>query len=914
MIGSPDLLAFTGTEGFEEAEDEHLARRLPEELSVPLQRPGQPWSCSARFHRDFILVAEFCEQVGPKPVLTIPDDHSVIGSFDINHFSVRIMSVDYQASGPGHTPPSSHGPQLNFNEDSKVILGDSADDAFAYVQHVTLYDLEARGMVRPFCMAYVCSDQAKLMENFLELSTSFSQASDSLKTGNRQAFSMELQNKLQELESKRLLLLQNKELQESMCQITDVDDRSEELEAVEHSIFNHSDLLRQVTSYPNRKLNQPDFLPYDPAEALTDPISLIGPEPYLSSSIHTSSSSRSEHHLKSLHELCNTYFLSLMKKRLSDTERRLRGDRSILRTSRVIQSISRKLELTNFLFELWSPDDMEEEERGCVEVDTRLGSKQDTEASHSQTPALEFFFSCVEEIPIKLEPVEGRTATPEPNAETGSVSSGDSIEVLGTEKSYRTQHIIARSDSREMLGVMTDTCVKRPLVDAGVKRVRAYARRANSEDSIEVLSTTESIFPEDLKAITEEEAEQPLSTALDSEEEQLHTLGNSDLKQRNPSAADSLCEEENIEPVKEEEDEGLFHQEEVLKQSVSSTAGEEESTVLMEMNKVYKDNITETMLKPLHEEAVKSTASSELHQRLRSLPDLLMTFSPRLTLTESDHSAPPQPPLRLHSIDESSDCTSFTNSSDPSSLSLNTCSSPHSARRRRRRAALTALRFIKQNSFSQHALFCLLSGRPLVVIGGEKMSVRKLVDALSLFLPNPGPDRSAVMPFLATPLQLTDLITWRLMGIHRSQSSSSSSIVLSLTRYSRYLALLDLDQQTLCCPSYSGSLISKLVPPQSAISRGITYLLHLESCLTALANHVLLYTFNPALRRLNTNTVTSSGEDEPQCVRNVCSSESDWRVMHFLSDLIKERHVGRGPAVLRFSYSPVHQHRNTNPT
>lgn len=133
-------------------------------------------------------------------MLTIPDDPRVIGSFDLNHFSVRLMSVDYQASGPGQAHPSCPGPRLNFSEDSKVILGDSAEDAFAYVHHMTLYDLEARGMVRPFCMAYVCSDQAKLTENFIELSSSFTQASDSLKTGNRQSFSLELQRKLQELE------------------------------------------------------------------------------------------------------------------------------------------------------------------------------------------------------------------------------------------------------------------------------------------------------------------------------------------------------------------------------------------------------------------------------------------------------------------------------------------------------------------------------------------------------------------------------------------------------------------------------------------------------------------------------------------------------------------------------------------
>lgn len=45
------------------------------------------------------------------------------------------------------------------------------------------------------------------------------------------------------------------------------------------------------------------------------------------------------------------------------------------------------------------------------------------------------------------------------------------------------------------------------------------AKRANSEDSIEVLSTTESIIPEDLTAITEEEAEAfPLTNGFGNED------------------------------------------------------------------------------------------------------------------------------------------------------------------------------------------------------------------------------------------------------------------------------------------------------------------------------------------------------------------------------------------------------------
>lgn len=159
---------------------------------------------------------------------------------------------------------------------------------------------------------------------------------------------------------------------------------------------------------------------------------------------------------------------------------------------------------------------------------------------------------------------------------------------------------------------------------------------------------------------------------------------------------------------------------------------------------------------------------SDVHQTVQSVPDLHVNFAPPVALAEVDRWTPPCAPLRLLSIDEASDCTSFTGSSEPPSPTQNIHSSTHTdKRRRRRKAGLRALRFLKQNSFSQHAVFCLLSGRPLVVIGGDESLVRKLVDALSLFLPAPGPDGNAVMPCLCTPLQLTDLLTWRLIGIHR---------------------------------------------------------------------------------------------------------------------------------------------------
>lgn len=217
--------------------------------------------------------------------------------------------------------------------------------------------------------------------------------------------------------------------------------RGEELEAVEHLISNHRELLRQVTSYPNRKLKQPDFLPYDTTDSLTDPLPFPDPCQSLSSSVSTSW--KSGHHLKPLQELCNSYFLSLMMEQLTDALGRLRGDRSVLRTARVTRTLTRKLSLVNFLFEL-CPED----EGDLQTTEAETAPKSGADIFQSDPMSLESFLSCVEEIPIKLEAGEVARLSPVAVEMASSVSSSDSIEVLGTEKSYRMQQVVATSSSR----------------------------------------------------------------------------------------------------------------------------------------------------------------------------------------------------------------------------------------------------------------------------------------------------------------------------------------------------------------------------------------------------------------------------------------------------------------------------------
>lgn len=170
------------------------------------------------------------------------------------------------------------------------------------------------------------------------------------------------------------------------------------------------------------------------------------------------------------------------------------------------------------------------------------------------------------------------------------------------------------------------------------------------------------------------------------------------------------------------------------------------------------------------------------------------------------------------------------------------------------------------------------------------------------------------MPTLKDPY-LTVLYYIFCFRLIRSQTGSSDSVLHSLTRYSRYLALLDLDQKTLHAPSYTGSLVHRLANPCSGIRRGFTFLLHLESCLTALTSQALLCTFRPASEHPQTSGGRNATDTEDFLLtQGFCSSENDLSVMRFLSDLIKQHHAGCGPPSLRFSYCSAQLHRNTHTT
>ncbi|XP_062999308.1 guanine nucleotide exchange protein SMCR8 [Elgaria multicarinata webbii] len=930
MISAPDVVAFTKEEEYEE--EAYNEPALPEEYSVPLfpfaSHGSNPWSklSGAKFTRDFILISEFSEQVGPQPLLTIPDDAKVSGTFDLNYFSLRIMSVDYQASFVGH-PPGCPYPKLNFVEDSKVVLGDSKEGAFAYVHHLTLYDLEARGFVRPFCMAYISADEHKIMQMFQELSVEFSKASECLKTGNRKAFANELEKKLKDLDYTRTVLHNETEIQkknnEKGYYTTQAIEKANELASVEKSIIEHQDLLKQIRSYPYSKLKDSDFHPYEPECAIEQvdesaeqglttskpdepsETHLYPPQPsYIPKLIKAKSAKCFDKKLKTLQELCDIYFFTQTLDQLHQIEKTFRGDVCYLLINQISRALLKQQAVTNFLFEELFLVDERQPERQLNGYEGSNTGNTDVKclevcAIPKRLVSLGSYKSSVESVPIKMDQeIEDTQETEVTDPITydhqdkteyldadlkGSVSSGESIEVLGTEKSATAS---TQSESQASLPQSHPS--------PQVVRSKAASRRTVSEDSIEVLSTcpSEALIPDDFKASYPSAInEEPY---VDEEDEGLHF--SPDLNPDNTEEIDSNPEPENRLPVD------------------SACCIGKESPNFLEPR---------TDLAPRHgdDDGVVSIPPQPYRQGDQGFHVNFTDYSSHdgvlgglLTYELDPHYLSSSRDTSKMSLDKCSDSTSYISSTASTSSDRTPSPAPfsgHSGERHKKKAGQNALRFIRQYPFAHPAIYSLLSGRTLIVLGEDKSIVDKLIAALSIFVPNCGAYAKPVKHWATSPLHVTDFQKWKLIGLQRSSSPAGVNMMHSLSRYSRYISVLDADSKTLRCPQYRGTLIPRLADHRTQIKRGSTYYMHVQTALTQLCSKAFLYTFCHHL-----HLPIKEGETEESVASRRLNflkmqlglANEDSKVVQYLAELLKLQYVqdpirGVSP-VLRFDYVP----------
>lgn len=941
MITAPDVVALARQEDGEGERGEEEERPAP-----PFHfQPHNPWAgaaaATATLLKDFILISEFSEQVGPQPLLTIPDHAR--GDFDLNYFSLRIMSVDYQASFVGHPPGTSY-PKLNFVEDSKVVLGDSKEGAFAYVHHLTLYDLEARGFVRPFCVAYISTDENKIMQQFQELSDDFSRASECLKTGNRKAFANELEKKLQDLEYTRNVLHNETEIQKKSNDkgyySSVAIEKANELANVEKCIIEHQDLLMQIRNYSYKKTRDASYFTHEPDNGTehsesgleemqnrgesSEKNSLSDGRSYIPKFTKTKSAKCFEKKLKTLEELCDSYFFNQTLEQLRQVEKFFRGDVCYLLTSQIEKVLLQQQRTTYFLFEdslLFTDEEQAEKEQHCEKplpcFNLMSAKVLDHPCLSTEAASCDSYKSCVESVSIKLDPqisVDSYCGSMSDSVpfkslfgtsdylelegkEKGSISSGESIEVLRTEKSSSTP-ISSKSDNQ------TDTQRQHLHV---VQRKFVGTRRANSEDSIEVLSTTESLIPEDLKAaypnaIHEEEAPLEnetigLSTDLVEPDANLnHTNGFSNTNFETGTINFSALSEP-VDPSccigKESPN---------FNKSVPTFVTEEYRDGVVNVPPQRSKTISHLFHSdyPLQEGGGGSDNAAD------------QVFSP----CEKEYSdLPGAEEMARLPVDEYLDNMSYISASLYSdrtpSPALPTSPSKRLSERRKKHSGKNSLWFIRQYSFAQQAIFSLLSGRTLVVVGEHEGKVKKLVNALSIFVPSHGRGADSVKQWVMLPLHVDDLQTWKLIGLQRIASPLGTSMLHSLNRYRRYVTILDCDNKTLHCPQYKGQLITRMADHRTQIKRGSTYYMHVHSMLTQLSSQAFLYTF---CHHLHLPIDERESEDSVTCRRvnflkhHLGLVNDDSKIVQYFAELIKMHYLHEPPKglnpLLRFHYDP----------
>lgn len=156
-------------------------------------------------------------------MLTIPTDGGT--GFNKNEYSLHLMCVDFHS----HLQPSPMSPSASFELDpdvnktsssvkssSKFSLSrdtsiinywDAATSVAACVHHFTLYDIEARGFVRPFCLAYVSYDQTKPVFFFEKIRQRFNEITDLFKKSNFNLFKRELEQRCADLKYTREIFI-----------------------------------------------------------------------------------------------------------------------------------------------------------------------------------------------------------------------------------------------------------------------------------------------------------------------------------------------------------------------------------------------------------------------------------------------------------------------------------------------------------------------------------------------------------------------------------------------------------------------------------------------------------------------------------------------------------------------------------
>lgn len=563
-------------------------------------------------------------------------------------------------------------------------------------------------------------------------------------------------------------------------------EKANELANVEKSIYEHRDLLKQISSYHHRPRRDPHAVScqkcvteclsecevlLDKYAKLANPFSYsdkgekgeegqgqVGDErgeeevdeeedegvkrklSYTPQLIKAKSAKCFDKRLKTLQELCDNTFYEATVELLKDTEKSFRGDLCYLYTRRLDRALRRKQKITNFLFEEDLGDD-DEDEGGTMRPFCALNHAVDN-------------YTLLNPPPIVLEPELLELDTlepPNPPSETGHAQEFCELGLVEShlDSSPSDQTLTTQESSEETKGSFSSD-----------KSGMGPAERQQN------LASMTSEAPDPDSDLTPD-AEHNTDLERDSSSEEVETTAGDDEGDQTPV---SLLEVSELEASREDEcdggADGPCEIESDLLVPIDTACCMSQDGFLYEASAPEK---VPHLSQNSHSQPGQTFVVNQEPQALLPLQDDYTVGSPS---SESPAAALELPvgllgdAVSRTSAEDGSDCTmSASTGSDRAASPLGYGGVV--TLRQRKKAGQGALRFVRQYPFAMQALWCLLSGRTLVVLGADEGRVRRLVAALALFVPGPGRCGERVQAWLSCPFTLTDLQRWKLIGLQR---------------------------------------------------------------------------------------------------------------------------------------------------
>ena len=301
---------------------------------------------------DFILIAEFSEQIGPTPVLCIPE--CCPQNFNQIAFAVRVLSVDWHLKVSSSDEPLS---RFSLEQDVQMLLSEPKESAEAVVSYMTVYDLHARGNERPYCFCYVSQDRNKMLLFFEDIMKALANVVTLIHKRNYEVFLKDLKSHSNLLQ-KDMKLIKSEGLPKTLppgvtpeSAVEDItshlQDMTSLIEDLDHTLeqFNsetittlhghriisrsHSDTLKRCAGRFSKRVNSDLKLTHT-----ISPNTLLSTSPTYTLSTITSSVRNFDRKLRSLPELVSMKMWGDIRRALDDIVNLYRQDTSLLLLNR----------------------------------------------------------------------------------------------------------------------------------------------------------------------------------------------------------------------------------------------------------------------------------------------------------------------------------------------------------------------------------------------------------------------------------------------------------------------------------------------------------------------------------------------------------------------------------------------------